>query len=74
MLSMVATYFILENNMKVGDLVSISCKSFTGFAYIKGFGGIGKSWVLVAFIGDKGYTNNTQGYYPREQVTLLKGE
>ena len=57
--------------MKVGDLVSLSCKSFTGFAYIKGFGGIGKSWVLVAFIGDKGYTNNTQGYYPREQVTLL---
>jgi len=60
--------------MKVGDLVSLSCKSFTGFGYIKGFGRYGKSWVLVAFIGGKDYINSTQGYYPIQELTLLKGE
>ena len=60
--------------MKIGDLVKLNCKSFPGFGYIKGFGRYGKSYVLVAFISGKGYTKNTQGYYPREELTLLNGE
>jgi hypothetical protein len=60
--------------MKIGDLVSLKCKAFTGFGYIKGFGKYGDSYVLVGFISGKRYTKADQGYFPRHLLTLLKGE
>ena len=60
--------------MKIGDLVTLSCKAFTGFGYVKGFGRYGDSYVLVGYISGKGYTKATQGYFPRQTLTLLKGE
>ena len=57
--------------MKIGDLVTLKCRAFTGFGYIKG---LGKSYVLVGFISGYGYTKADQGYFPRQDLTLLKGE
>ena len=60
--------------MKVGDLVTLSCRAYTGFGYIMGFGRYGDSYVLVGFIGGKSYTKASQGYFPRHHLTLLNGE
>ena len=60
--------------MKIGDLVTLKCRAFTGFGYIKGFGKYGDSYVLVGFISGHGYTKANQGYFPRQELTLLKGE
>jgi hypothetical protein len=58
--------------MKVGDLVKVSMRAFTGIGYVKGFGAYGHSYVLVGFISGSGYTKKTEGFFPREKLTLLK--
>lgn len=67
--------------MKIGDLVRVSSNTYIGFGYIKGFDY--DDYVLVAFIAgmrtvwvdSDGETSvHDQGYYPRQELTLLKGE
>jgi hypothetical protein len=58
--------------MKVGDLVKVSMRAFTGIGYVKGFGRYGDSYVLVGYISGGGYTKKTEGFFPREKLTLLK--
>ena len=60
--------------MKIGDLVRTTGRAFTGIGYIKGFGRYGKSYVLVGYISGDGYTNQKQGFYAKEKLTLLKEE
>ena len=60
--------------MKIGDLVTLNCRAFTGIGYIKDFGRYGATYVLVGFISGKGYSKASQGYFPRQDLTLLKGE
>lgn len=60
--------------MKIGSLVTLNCRAYTGFGYVKGFGRYGDSYVLVGFIGGKGYTKASQGYFPKQELTLLDGE
>lgn len=58
--------------MKIGDLVKVSMRAFTGIGYIKGFGQYGDSYVLVGYISGSGYSKRTEGFFPKEKLTLLK--
>jgi len=60
--------------MKIGDLVRITGRAFTGMGYIKGFGRYGNSYVLVGYISGDGYTKQKQGFYAAEKITPLKEE
>ena len=68
--------------MKEGDLVKVSCNTYTGFGYIKGFS-CDEDYVLVGFIGGKRIvwidddgdrSIHDQEYFLKESLTLLKGE
>ena len=58
--------------MKIGDLVKVSMRAFTGIGYIKGFGQYGDSYVLVGYISGSGYTKRAEGFFPKKKLTLLK--
>ena len=58
--------------MVVGDLVRVSMRGCAGIGYVKGFGQFGKSYVLVHYISGSGYFSATEGFFPREKLTLLK--
>jgi hypothetical protein len=58
--------------MIVGDLVKVSMRGYTGIGYVKGFGQFGNSYVLVRYISGSGYFSATEGFFPREKLTLLK--
>lgn len=58
--------------MKIGDLVRLTGKCFTGIGYIKGFGQYGESYVLVGYISGDGFTKRTESFYPKGKLTLLK--
>ena len=58
--------------MKIGDLVKVSMRGYTGIGYVKGFGQFGDSYVLVHYISGSGYFSATEGFFPREKLTPLK--
>ena len=58
--------------MQIGDLVRLTGKRFTGIAYVKGFGRYGESYVRVGYLSGEGFTKRTEGFYPKEKLTLLK--
>jgi|TARA_R100000030_G_scaffold97023_1_gene85661 hypothetical protein len=58
--------------MKIGDLVKVSNRRFTGIGYICGFGRYAETYVWVRYISGEGYTKVEKGCYPRKKLVLLK--